>query len=629
MCGLAGYLDLRTGSNENSRRLDAAIDFLSHRGPDSEGRWSGAVGTQGAIELGHRRLSVIDLSSGAHQPMTTPDGRYVLCYNGEIYNYKELRNQLRRRGHEFRTVSDTEVLLLAWHEWGIDALQKFDGMFAFALYDVHEQVLTLARDRHGMKPMYFTADSGSGAVFFASEPLVAARLSGKVGPNHKKAYQYLTMGLYDFDDQTFYEGVSALRPGSFVRFRPEGQRVMQTSAAWVTPEIPPSFDISFDDAAAQVRELLIESVELHLRSDVDVAIALSGGLDSSAIAGATQELLGTARIKTFSYVSPGYSRDESAWASMVAKNLGTIHHEIVIQPPEAIGAIERVVREQGEPTNSSSSFAQSHLYSTISDNGYKVVLDGQGADELFAGYSGFPEFRLRSILAEGKVGEALLLILRWSRWTEGHSVPALLRNFAATLAPEGLATWGSRFAGRNASPSWVNPVVLAGLGVRVSAPPLVGYPVYSAPESDFLRQHLTQSVLGGDLSRLLRHGDRSSMAHSVESRLPFLGRRLVSFAQSLPEDYLLSRSGETKRVLRSAVRGLVPAEVINRRDKVGFETPEHHWLRDLTLAEPRVSGGLEKFEWIKAGVHKTPARRIQPALKWRLASLGVWASQSF
>lgn len=629
MCGLAGYVDLRPGPNENAHNLEAALELLSHRGPDSGGSWFGTFGGEGEIGLGHRRLSVIDLSSGANQPMTTQDESYVLCYNGEIYNYQELRVQLSRLGHEFRTSSDTEVLLNAWKEWGTTALEKFDGMFAFAIYDVRGGVLTLARDRHGMKPIYFTADRDSQTVFFASEPLVAARLAGNVEPDHEKAYQYLTMGLYDFDDQTFFKGVNALRPGSFIRFRFKAAGITRSSAAWVSPKISAPLEISFDRASEQVQELLMQSVSLHLRSDVEVAIALSGGLDSSAIAGAARKIFGSSKISTFSYVSPGYSRDESAWASKVAKSLGTNHQEVEMRPPDALLAIERVVREQGEPTNSSSALAQSHLYSTISDCGYRVVLDGQGADELFAGYSGFPEFRVRSLIAQGNLGGALLLIMRWSSWSRRHSVRELLQNFVATLAPEKLATWGSKFAGRDATPSWIDSAVLARMGVAVSAPQLVGYPVFTAPGSEFLRQHLNQSLFGGDLMRLLRHGDRSSMAHSVESRLPFLGQNLVSFVQTLPEEFLLSQSGETKRVLRSAVRGLVPDDIIDRRDKVGFETPEEHWLEGVSVGESRIAEGLAKFEWIRTDLYKSPGQKIRPDLKWRLASLGIWASQNF
>lgn len=623
MCGIAGYVCVGSSSGLFRQRLGGALWQMAHRGPDGTGSWFGPV-SGGEVGIGHTRLSILDLTSRGSQPMQSESGRHVLSYNGEIYNYLELREELEELGTVFMTDSDTEVLLAAWVQWGDQCLPKLNGMFAFAVYDSHDQILTLARDKHGMKPLYLSKQDNS--VLFASEPPVAAGMFGSTAPNHQKVYEYLTMGLYDLDEQTFFDGVYGLPPGFIATVEMSNGRLEVTSRQWSAGQASALIEIDFDSAVDKIRSLFLESVELHLRSDVPVAVALSGGLDSTGIVGAVRHLYPDREIHTFSYGSPGFEKDESRWATMASEELGTRHHQVHITAEEAQASLKRVVREQGEPTNSSSVIAQSYLYKAVAESGFKVLLDGQGADELFAGYSGYIEFRLRSLLSQQKVLEAVRLLSRWKRWSPQHSVGRAVAFLAATYVSGHLAGYGARVVGRGAFPPWINRQELERQGVLAGVPTsIVGYPVQAAPDSQFLKEHLIQSLYGGDLRRLLRHGDRSSMAHSVESRLPYLGKGIVEFVQSLPEDWLLSADGEPKRLLRRALNGMVPPGIVERRDKVGFEAPEDVWMRNIPVSREMQS--LEPFRWIRREKLYSDAAKPSSALAWRARNLCAWSEE--
>ena len=625
MCGIAGYVSLGSSSGLFQQRLGGALRRMAHRGPDGTGSWFGPV-SGGEVGLGHTRLSILDLTSRGSQPMHSESGRYVLSYNGEIYNYLEIREELEELGAVFMTESDTEVLLAAWVQWGPQCLPKLNGMFAFAVYDSCNQTLTLARDRHGMKPLYFSSQDYS--VLFASEPPVVAGMFGSTVPNHQKVYEYLTMGLYDLDDQTFFDRVYTLPPGFMATVEVSKGRLEVTSKQWSASQAPAPIDIDLDSAVDQIRSLFLESVDMHLRSDVPLAVALSGGLDSSGIVGAIRHLYTDGEIHTFSYGSPGFEKDESRWAELVSKALGTRHHHVRVAAEDADMSLRTVVREQGEPTNSSSVIAQSHLYKAVAESGFKVLLDGQGADELFAGYGGYIEFRIRSLLSQRKVAEALRLLSGWKRWSPQHSVGRATAFFAATYVSGNLAGYGARVVGRGAFPPWINRQELERQGLMAGVPTsIVGYPVHAAPDSQFLKQHLFQSLSGGDLRRLLRHGDRSSMAHSVESRLPYLGKGIVEFVHSLPETWFLSAEGEPKHLLRRALNGLIPRGIVERRDKVGFEAPEDIWMRNIPFPREMLDDSLEPFRWIKREKLFTDVVKSSSALAWRARNLCAWSEE--
>lgn len=625
MCGIAGYVDGRGTSGVSRSRLDAALLQLGHRGPDGRGTWFSAL-PEGEIGIGHTRLSIIDLSVRGRQPMHSEPERYVLSFNGEIYNYLELREELAQLGEVFSSNSDTEVLLAAWKRWGVACLPKLNGMFAFAIYDARDRVLFLARDRYGIKPVYFGKQDRF--IVFASEPQTVAGLLGQTAPNHQKVYEYLTMGLYDLDERTFFDGVFALDPGHVATIACERGRVSFISRRWSDSDPPERVDIDFDHAVTSVRRLFLESINLHLRSNVPVAVALSGGVDSSGIVGAVRHLYPNREIHTFGYSSPGFVKDESEWANLVSTELGTIHHHVNVSSTDALEELSSIVRKQGEPTNSSSVIAQSLLYRSVSQNGFKVLLDGQGADELFAGYLGFPEFRLRSLVSQGKWGEAASLVLGWKNASPDRSLLRLATHFAATHVEGDLAGLGGRVLGRGAFPGWVDSKRLREYGVIPGVPPsLEGYPAKVASESRFLQQHLFRTLHGGDIRRLLRHGDRSSMSNSVESRVPYLENHLVKFVNSLPESFLLSQKGETKHLLRAALSGLAPRAVLERKDKIGFETPESVWLGMGTKVSDGYKTAVDYFPWLVQNQPPPLALGSSTPVNWRFFSLAKWAEE--
>lgn len=623
MCGIAGYVDLRGTPGVSRRRLEAALIQLGHRGPDGKGAWLSPL-PGGEIGIGHTRLSIIDLSERGRQPMHSEPDRYVLSFNGEIYNYLELRQELVELGEIFSSTSDTEVLLAAWKRWGTACLPKLNGMFAFAIYDSLDRVLYLARDRHGIKPVYFGKQDG--LFVFASEPPTVAGLLGRTAPNHQKVYEYLTMGLYDLDDQTFFDGVFALNPGHLAAVACGREEVSLTSTQWSDSVPPEAVEIDFDRAVSTVRELFLNSIDLHLRSDAPVAVALSGGVDSSGIVGALRHLYPDREINTFSYVSPGFVKDESEWASRVSSGLGTIHSQVTVSPSDAIDHLNLVVRRQGEPTNSSSVLAQSLLYRSVAHNGFKVMLDGQGADELFAGYSGYPEFRLRSLLSQQRFSDALRLALKWRSAAPERSLTGLAAHLAATYVQGDVAGFGAKVLGRGAFPGWVRGSKLEEFEVVSGVPSsLVGYPTKGRKNSRFLQRHLFETLMRGDLKRLLRHGDRSSMSYSVESRVPYLENNLVNFVNSLPEPFLISPEGETKHVLRAALSGLAPEDVLTRRDKVGFETPESIWLEEGSDMLHSYQIAHDVFPWLNPGRRKALSDSASSVLRWRFTNLATWA----
>lgn len=622
MCGIAGYIDVRGASNASRNRLEKALVQLGHRGPDGRGTWFSAF-PEGEIGMGHTRLSILDLSARGRQPMHSDPERYVLSFNGEIYNYLELREDLEKHGEVFSSSSDTEVLLAAWKLWGVECLPKLNGMFAFAIYDSRDRSLFLARDRHGIKPLYFGKQDHF--VVFASEPPVVAGMLGQLSPNHQKVYEYLTMGLYDLDEQTFFDHVFALSPGHVAKVGFEGGEISFALRRWSEVIPPEQIEIDFEHAVSSVRDLFLQSIELHLRSDVPVAIALSGGVDSSGIVGAVRHLHPNREIHTFSYSNPGFVKDESEWANLVSIDLGTTHHHVQVSPSDAIDGLSSMVRRQGEPTNSSSALAQAFLYRSVSQDGFKVLLDGQGADELFAGYSGYPEFRLRSLFSQNRLGDAARMILNWRNAAPKRSLMGLGTHLVATYAQGDLAGLGARALGRGAFPGWVHRKKLREFGVCPGVPgSLVGYPTKDASESRFLQQHLFQTLMGGDLRRLLRHGDRSSMAYSVESRVPFLENSLVRFVNSLPESFLLSPGGETKHILRAALSGLAPHTVLERRDKIGFETPESLWLEVGTNVLHSYQIAHDAFPWLTAKRPKASLVGASHSLQWRFTNLAKW-----
>jgi asparagine synthase (glutamine-hydrolysing) len=591
VCGIGGIV----GGVPDPHALARMASAMEHRGPDGEGVWSDED-----AGLTFRRLAIIDLDPRSDQPLHLE--HLHLVFNGEIYNYLELREELRGLGHRFHTEGDGEVLLHAWQQWGEGALQRLNGMFAFAVWDARERTLTLASDPFGEKPVYW-AVRGKRLVF-ASELRALVDADPSLGaPDERALPPFVALGLLPPIKRTFFAEVNRLPGAHLLRWR---DGAVQTRRYWWPAEaIPPS---SYDEAVERLRELLTDSIRLRLRSDVPVGTSLSGGVDSSAIVGLSAQLAGDHRRHAFTASFPGSPNDEWDLARATAEQAGVVsHHRVEPQAEELLEDMERLVLDQEEPFMTTSIYAQWRVMAAAREAGVTVLLDGQGADELFGGYDVSGGWALRSLgaraLAQG-------LLKGPQRFTRAQALgydtlpQALARRYRRTRA--------SPYASREA----------IALGARVDPPRL--------PERDPMRRELLREAFHTSLPGLLRFADRDSMAHSREVRLPFLDRRIAEFALSLAPDFLY-RHGTTKSVLRDAVRGVVPASVIDKREKLRFETPEDSWFsqpafisraRDVLLDPQARSRGLYDLAAIEADARE--GRWRSAGAIWRALGVELW-----
>lgn len=580
MCGIAGLVDYspRRSFADDLREMAARA---AHRGPDDGGlalfgpggamaelqaQGGGSAGPW-TVGLGHRRLSIIDLSPAGHQPMSDASGRYWIVFNGEVYNHVELRAELERTGRTFRSRTDTEVVLHAYLEWGADCLARFNGMWAFAIYDRTEERLFCARDRFGVKPFYFAA--GPGRFAFASEikqllavPWVESHA------NRAVLADFFFWGLETHTDETFFAGIRCLPAAHcFLLAKEDLERGRFEPRRYWEPV--PGEALDERPAVEAFRDLMSDAVRLRLRSDVPVGVTLSGGLDSSSVAclaGAHRRAEPDAPpLDAFNVEFAGVEYSERRFAEAAARQAGA--RAVVLHPGQEDLARDwtRFVWHMEEPFGSLSYFSNYQIYRLIREHGISVVLSGQGGDELLLGYEQYRTFNLQF---------ELRAFHPWAAWKEilaarrHANLPLSVQ--AAHLAYNSLPFLRAARRRRLVRP-WLHPDFFA--------------------EFAGATDHLRRSMLHADrvalqrsessrykLPHLLRHEDRVSMAHSIESRLPFLDYRLWELVLGQPVG-LLFRDGWSKYVLRRAMDGILPAEVQNRTDKMGYETPTGRLLR--------------------------------------------------
>ncbi len=591
MCGIFG-LARRNGEAIDPRLIHSVLRGLRHRGPDDAGTlWANITTgcvcrgeTEGGgyaacqcnephdLALIHRRLSILDLSSAGHQPMTDASGRYWIVFNGEIYNYLELRQELAARGHCFRSGSDTEVMLAAYAEWGKGALNRFVGMFAFALLDRQTRTLLLARDFFGIKPLYYVSTRDGFA--FASEIRALLMLPGMCRQiQAQRLYDYLRFGLTDYGGETLFQDICQLPAAHYVEIRLDTLQCAEPTRYW-QPNLEARLDLSFEQAAERLREQFLESIRLHLRSDVPVGCCLSGGIDSSAIVMGMRHVGGKGLdLHTFSFVADDAAVNEETWSDMVAKAAGSIPHKVRPTPAELVEDLEALIRTQEEPFGSTSIYAQYRVFRLAHEAGIKVMLDGQGADEMFAGYRNAIPFRALSLLRGRNWGAAHRLLSQAASLPRGPEDRYTLRTGGLLLPPR-LQPFARHLFGKDLAARWMRSAWFREREVDSEDWQLVS-------DREALRGHLHQLFTRTSLPMLLRYEDRNSMAYSIESRVPFLTPALAELTFAMPEEYILAPDATSKAVLRRALRGLVPDAILNRRDKIGFATPEKQWLTSL------------------------------------------------
>jgi len=628
---MCGFLGLIAGDKNSPRsliqRVGIGLASLAHRGPDDQGVESFRCGEYSLV-MGHTRLSIINLSSAGHQPMQTDDGRWSIVFNGEIYNYRELRELLSSSGYLFRADTDTEVLLAAWSFWGAACLSRLVGMFAFAIYDQEECTLTLARDGFGIKPLFYVQEQTSRNWVFASEiSALVAFLQTQPALNLQRAHDYLIYNSYDNLPATFFEGIEQLLPGHWLQFSLRNGQCSD-SVRWWHPRISARTDLTFSQAAQELRERFLDNIRLHLRSDVPLGAALSGGLDSSAVVCGMRHLEPHAPIHTFTFVAPGSPVDEEPWADLVNAHVGAISHKIHACPGELAVDIDALISAQGEPFGSTSIYAQYRVFQAAREAGFIVTLDGQGADELLAGYDGYPQARLRSLFDQHSYSAAFTLLQSWQQWP-GRGRRRALQSLGLALAPDH-AGFRLKHLRSEFRDTWLKLRWLRNRGVKGIPSDVAPLAWWSDRHGRQLASSLRSALTGQGLAALLRHADRNSMHWSLESRVPFLTTDLAEFLLSMPEEYLLSDAGETKHLFRAAMRGLVPDQILDRRDKIGFATPELAWLQALT---PQIDDWLAvakeipflNHEKVVAMVHDTLAGKRRFTWQvWRLINFCRW-----
>lgn len=607
MCGIAG--ELRFDQSASSLAITKMMcDAQIHRGPDDEGYYS-----SGPISLGIRRLAIIDLRKGLY-PLSNEQGTNRLVFNGEIYGFEALRKQLERLGHRFRSDTDAETVIHSYEEWGTGCLEKLNGMFAFALWDEPKQLLWIARDHFGIKPLYYCQSEKFFA--FASEIKPLLRHPDLFwSPNERLIRQYLNSGVTaDGTESTFFDGIGQLAPAHHLLIQPNG--VLKGERYW---ELGVSRELdgrTSNDEIEQTRCLFLDGVALHLVSDVPVGTCLSGGIDSSSVICTVKEVHphGTVstgrRIKAFSAVFPGDPLDELQFSKSVCDLTGAEHNPVTPTAEEFWDDLVTLVRCQEEPFISTSVYAQWRVMKLAKERGVTVMLDGQGGDELLAGYLPYYISYLLNLAGHGKFSEALVEGIRSYDLTS-----SLVRTYLRSLvlgSVSGLRLliqkrWGDSALGNS---------------------PMLGY-LSRVPVGD-LAARLEMDTTSTSLPALLRYEDKNSMWHSIEARVPFLHRPFFEYVASLPLDRKL-HNGWTKYIFRLSMKDILPEQIRLRRTKIGFETPEKKWIQELRgrltefFSEPALAvGKYIKVETLQRLLGKPNLTADEARLIWRTLNVELW-----
>lgn len=622
MCGINGIVHTRaSGSTVDSGLLVRMRDIIEHRGPDDAG-----IFADGNVGLGHRRLYIVDLTTGA-QPMFNADRSCVIVYNGEVYDHADQRDDLIARGYTYHSTSDTETILHLYEEYGADCVHKMRGMFAFAIWDKNKNELFIARDRLGVKPLYYVHDQ-NGSLFFASE-IKSLIEAGAVTPHLN--YAALPDQLANHGttyDETLFEGVRRLLPGHFLKWSDGGLRIEK----YWDVEFEPKRSYSDDsDAVAEWYELFRESVKLRLMSDVPLGMFLSGGIDSSAIAAVMSELVDEP-IKTFSVGFKEREANEFEFARQVAAKFKTDHHEITITPEQFFAELPNLVWHEDEPLGFEASVPL-FFVSKLAQDHVKVVLTGEGSDETLAGYGRYR--KALTLLDYGEKYEALTpTLLRGAVRSGVAALPAALnrklkRTFLSLDADieniyfDNFAIFGKKLQGSLFSAETAERLAHSGPFANL-------HRWLGETDAESLLDRLLYVDTKTYLHELLMKQDQMSMAASVESRVPFLDHKLVEFTAALPERMKL-RGRKTKWILREAMKDVLPREILDR-PKMGFPVPLGAWLRggfrhlvdEYLLSERSLSRGIFDEQFLRRIVAEHDRGEDHASRIFRLMNLEIW-----
>ena len=604
MCGILSIIN--RVPIVNSGDLIKASAIIKHRGPDDEGFltwnagelpkiWAGgdtAVSTHEywkydtinpnqafKVGFGHRRLSILDLSPGGHQPMTLESASLSISFNGEVYNYLEIKAELEQEGTKFKTTTDTEVILYAWAKWGPKCLDKFNGMFAFIILDYKSNKLYAVRDRFGVKPVYYYSNGAS--LYLASEIKQIKTAPGfRFELNENLTRRYLATGAVDYTNDTFYKGVSSLPCGHYMELDLSKDSLDFQIKKWYTL-LPKKWTGTFEEAKAEFRKRLTDAVSLRLRSDVTVGSCLSGGLDSSSIVCIAADLLKAkgdfAGQETVTACYDEARYDEWKFAEEVIRKTNAHPHKTFPSFTQLMEEIDDFIWHQDEPTGSTSQFSQWAVFKATNKAGLKVMIDGQGADEQLAGYGGNDMAYYTGLMRTGQIGALIDEVKHYKKANGAIPKGFLIGAAQLTLGK----TLTSLMPGKL---KITNDTKVSFLCGEESGE------LY-AEKAKSLQENLLRQLYSEPLPALLRYEDHNSMAWSVESRTPFLDYKFVEFTLGLPERFVY-KNGIRKHILREAMHNIIPEAIENRRDKMGFVTPEELWLK------------TEGKDWFKSEIEK-------------------------
>lgn len=600
MCGISGF----TWPDEKS--VSAMNEKTSNRGPDDVG-----ILVDDNVSLGHRRLSIIDLSAKGHQPMSNEDDSVWIVYNGEIYNFQEIKEKLLKKGHIFKSHTDTEVIIHSYEEWGTDCLDMFNGMWAFCIYDKKNEQLILSRDRFGIKPLYYqTSEKG---LIFSS--MIAAILchNVKTKPNERAIMEYLAYNLAQHNDYTFFENIYSLQGGCILKWDIKTKK--QSISKWYCPKV------RSDTSTEAFHNALIESIRLHTVSDVPIGSCLSGGLDSSAIVCVLDKFL-PYPFYTFSFLAPNTPLDETRYIEEVGRQTNTKQFFTQLNADEFLEEVEDFVVSLEEPVMSLSPYAQYRVMKLAHQQGVKVLLDGQGGDEIFAGYVYYFAYRYLELLKQFRLislaREMFLYVRNFKNFFP-------LAMFAFMLLPKKLQflIWKKWIN------NWTNHKLLNNL-----------CPGESDPRWNrlSLNEILRMTLFSTAIPHLLCWEDKNSMRWSIESRVPFLEINLVETALSEPAEAKL-KDGQTKVTYKKAVADILPAMIRDRKDKIGFAAPAKEFFKNPKVAEfLKNVFNSESFKnrpyWNWKAVSKKlsehlEGRKNNDQIIWKCLNLELWLRNFF
>lgn len=612
MCGISGII----GPNKNNvlnEQIQKMNHLIAHRGPDGEGYYHDEN-----FAFGHRRLAILDLSPLAAQPMEYMD-RYVIIHNGEIFNYLELREELKKYGYKFVSESDTEVILASFDHWGKNCLDHFNGMWAFALFDKKEQMVFCARDRFGVKPFYYTRKNNY--FYFGSEIKQFTSIDGwRSLANTQRLLDFLRFGIFDHTNETLFKDVFQLRGGEYLCYSLDKNQI----------EIKRWYDLNtkrkkstleYKEAVTEFQNLFVDAIQKRLRSDVKIGSCLSGGLDSSSIVCVVSDLLKKENKvdvqETVSSCFHDKKYDEQQYIDVVLKNPNIKGHKIFPEFEDLFKDLDKITWFQDEPFGSTSIFAQWSVFKEAKKNNLLVMLDGQGSDEQLAGYNIFQALYLEELLYGFRFVDFFKTFKNYKSKYHAYYLNPIRFILSAKLR--------RNFERMHKAIKKVKKNAVSNTEwIKSSA----SNPLYTAKT---VFEESMNEVLYTSLPSLLHYEDRDSMAHSVESRVPFLDYRLVEFIFSLPSKYKIG-NGISKKILRDSMTEYVPKEIIERYDKLGFVTPEEVWIRnnkeifrdEISQACDKLSLLVDKekvLSWFDTVL--SSEQKFDYAF-WKIISLGRW-----